>query len=129
VDAWAAQVGIQTAFRVEGLDGRRLPHDVEVAFYRVAQEALNNVAKHANAQRVEVMLERRHDCVLLVVEDDGVGLDASEPVAGRHGFGLVGMQERAALVGASLDIDTTPGRGTTILVRMAMSPNEPPNHV
>jgi signal transduction histidine kinase len=98
----------------------RLASEVETALYRIAQEALNNVAKHARAQRVEVLLERRPDCVLLIVEDDGVGFDATKPATGRHGFGLVSMQERAALVGARLDIETTPGHGTTILVRMAM---------
>jgi signal transduction histidine kinase len=102
----------------------RLASDVETALYRIAQEALTNVAKHARAQRVEVLLERRPDCVLLIVEDDGVGFDATKLAGGRHGFGLVGMQERAALVGARLEIETTPGQGTTILVRMDVAPTD-----
>jgi two-component system, NarL family, sensor histidine kinase UhpB len=66
-----------------------------------------------------VILERRADHVLLIVEDDGVGFDlATEGTAGQ-GFGLLGMQERAALVGASLQIESAAGKGTTILVRMA----------
>src|SRR4051812_21058481 len=129
VHEWSGRHGVAAEVHTSGLLDDRLASEVETALYRIAQEALNNVAKHANAQRVEVLLERRADCVLLVVEDDGVGFDGSQPVAGRHGFGLVGMQERAALVGASLDVDTTPGRGTTILVRMAMTPHEAPNHV
>jgi PAS domain S-box-containing protein len=120
VQEWSARHGVSAEVHTSGLLDDRLASEVETALYRIAQEALNNVAKHARAQRVELLLERRPDCVLLIVEDDGVGFDGSKPAAGRHGFGLVGMRERAALVGASLDIETTPGQGTTILVRMAM---------
>jgi signal transduction histidine kinase len=67
---------------------------------------------------VEIILERRTDCILLVLEDDGVGFEQPDSGAAGSGFGLVGMQERAALVGASLQVDSTPGKGTTILVRM-----------
>jgi signal transduction histidine kinase len=93
---------------------------VETALYRIAQEALNNVAKHSRARRVELILERRPDCVLLIVEDDGVGFVDANGGNTRRGYGLVGMQERAALVGASLEIESTPGKGTTVLVRMAV---------
>ena len=126
VQEWSARHGVAAEVHTSGLLDDRLASEVETALYRIAQEALNNVAKHALAQRVEVILERRPDCVLLIVEDDGVGFDAGKPAAGRHGFGLVGMQERAALVGASLDIETTPGQGTTILVRMAIVASDAP---
>jgi PAS domain S-box-containing protein len=126
VREWSGRHGVAAEVHTSGLLDDRLASEVETALYRIAQEALNNVAKHARAQRVEVILERRPDCVLLIVEDDGVGFDAARPAAGRHGFGLVGMKERAALVGASLDIETTPGRGTTILVRMAVAANDAP---
>ena len=119
VREWSVRHGVAAEVHTSGLLDDRLASEVETALYRIAQEALNNVAKHARAQRVDVLLERRPDCVLLVVEDDGVGFDAARPSGGRHGFGLVGMQERSALVGASLQIDTTPGQGTTVLVRMA----------
>jgi len=109
-----------------GLLDDRLASETETALYRIAQEALNNVAKHARARRVEVLLERRPDCVLLIVEDDGVGFDVAKRTGGRHGFGLVGMQERAALVGATLDIESTPGEGTTILVRIALTAPDAP---
>jgi signal transduction histidine kinase len=69
---------------------------------------------------VEVILERRADHVLLIVEDDGVGFDPSGTAGtAAHGFGLLGMQERATLIGASLQIESAVGKGTTILVRMA----------
>ena len=119
VQEWSARHDISAEVHTSGLLDDRLASEVETALYRIAQEALNNVAKHARARRVEVLLERRPDCVLLIVEDDGVGFDATKKVSGRHGFGLVSMQERAALVGARLDIETMPGQGTTILVRMA----------
>ena len=123
---WSARHGVAAEVHTAGLLDDRLASEVETALYRIAQEALNNVAKHALAQRVEVILERRPDCVLLIVEDDGVGFDAARADAGHHGFGLVGMQERAALVGASLDIETTAGQGTTILVRMAVASSDAP---
>jgi PAS domain S-box-containing protein len=121
VQEWSGRHGVQAEVHTSGLLDDRLASETETALYRIAQEALNNVAKHARARRVEVLLERRPDCVLLIVEDDGVGFDVAKRTGGRHGFGLVGMQERAALVGASLEIESTPGEGTTILVRIALT--------
>jgi PAS domain S-box-containing protein len=120
IQEWSQRANIAAELHASGLLDDRLAPEVETALYRIAQEALNNVAKHSHARRVEVILERRSDCVLLILEDDGVGFEASNSAADRHGFGLVGMQERAALVGASLEIESTPGKGATILVRMAV---------
>jgi signal transduction histidine kinase len=117
---WAARVGIPARLHTSGLLDERLPPDVETTLYRIAQEALNNAAKYSRARHVEVLLERRSDSVVLVVEDDGVGFDADGVATGR-GFGLVGMQERAALVGGTLEIESSPGKGTTILARIAVS--------
>ena len=118
VQDWSQRVNIAAELHSSGLLDDRLASEVESALYRIAQEALNNVAKHARASHVEVILERRPDHVLLVVEDDGVGFDAANAGTGNQGFGLMGMQERAALVGATLQIESTPGQGTTIIVRM-----------
>ena len=85
--------------------------------YRLAQEALNNVAKHARADHVDVVLERSAEHVSLIIEDNGVGFDASNAETIGEGLGLIGMRERAALVGADLQIESTPGRGTTVIVR------------
>ena len=87
--------------------------------YRIAQEALTNVARHSRATKVEIILERRADHVLLVVEDDGAGFEPADETGQSAGFGLRGMHERAALVGASLEIESAAGKGTTILLRMA----------
>jgi PAS domain S-box-containing protein len=117
--AWSERTHIPAKLHDSGLLHQRLPSEVETTLYRIAQEALNNVAKHASAQHVEIILERRADAVLLIVEDDGLGFEPAAISGG--GFGLVGMRERAALVGASLEIESAPGQGTTVLVRIADS--------
>jgi PAS domain S-box-containing protein len=119
VQNWSARVGIAAALHTSGLQDERLAADTETTLYRIAQEALTNAAKHSRAENVEIILERRDDSVLLVIEDDGVGFDAGEESRSR-GFGLLGMRERAAVVGATLEIESTPGIGTTVLVRMAV---------
>lgn len=121
VQDWSARVGIAARLHTTGLMDDRLPPDVETALYRIAQEALTNVAKHAAASNVEVILERRTDSVLLIVEDDGVGFDPASRETSAEGFGLVSMRERAALVGATLEIESSSGNGTAILVRLPTS--------
>jgi signal transduction histidine kinase len=116
---WSNRVGIPATLHTSGLLDARLPADIETALYRIAQEALTNVAKHAKAESVEIILERRPEHVLLIIEDDGVGFDPAASHSEREGFGLLGMQERAGLVGASLEIESSRGKGTSILVRMA----------
>jgi two-component system, chemotaxis family, CheB/CheR fusion protein len=116
VESWGRHSGVQAEFRIGGLDDVRLTPDVETTFYRVAQEALNNVAKHAHASRVDVLLERRNGAILLVVEDDGVGFDAADP-SQSGGLGLSGMHERASLIGAGLQIESSPGQGTSVFLR------------
>ena len=117
---WSKRVGIAAELHSTGLLDDRLPSESETALYRIAQEALTNVAKHARAENVDVILERRADHVLLIIEDDGVGFEADGDSSG-HGFGLLGMQERAALVGATLEIESAAGQGTAILVRMQVA--------
>lgn len=119
VQTWSKRVDIHAQLHTSGLLDERLSSEAETTLYRIAQEALTNVAKHSRAVNVEVILERRPDHVLLIVEDDGVGFDYGEASVAGRGFGLQGMQERAALGGASLEIESAAGKGTTILVRMA----------
>ncbi len=119
VQNWSARAQIAAELHTSGLLDDRLAADVETTLYRIAQEALTNVAKHSRARHVELILERRDDQVLLVVEDDGAGFDPGERTPG---FGLLGMQERASLVGAHLEIESAVGGGTTILVRMSAAP-------
>jgi signal transduction histidine kinase len=99
----------------------RLPPHVEVALYRIAQEALQNVMKHASAERVTLRLSTGNGAVHLVVEDDGRGFrpgNAGHTRNGEPSYGLVGMRERAELVGARLQITSKPGTGTRVQVEL-----------
>jgi PAS domain S-box-containing protein len=118
VQDWSSRVRVTADLHTAGLEEERLSSEIETTLYRIAQEALNNIAKHAHAKHVEIILERRADHLSLVVEDDGVGFDPAAAGAPGRGFGLLGMQERAAMVGATLEIESAVGDGTTILVRM-----------
>jgi len=122
VQEWSSACGIQAGFQSLDMDADHLSPDVETHVYRVTQEALHNVYKHARAGHVSVVLERRVGEVVLVIEDDGCGFDPS--VRGR-GLGLVGMRERAALVGATLELESMPGHGTTLYFRVPTRTAEP----
>jgi signal transduction histidine kinase len=115
---WAETAGIQVDVETTG-DPRPLLPDIEVALYRVAQEALANVGKHAQATRVGLTLSYLDDVVLLDVRDDGVGFapDAAKRArAGRagHGYGLAAMAQRLRRVAGGLEIESSPGEGTAI---------------
>lgn len=118
--------------RVEAAELRMAEH-AETAVYRTAQEALQNVAKHADAQSVRLRLQRHKDRVVLEVADDGTGFDITAPSTtapsvgwpggpGPTGFGLAGMRERAELLGGQLDLAATPGRGTTVRLTIPFLP-------
>jgi PAS domain S-box-containing protein len=117
VTEWSAHVGIPAEFRFGGFENGQIPRDAEVAFYRVAQEALNNISKHAHASRADVVLAVNDGEVVLVIEDDGVGFESAGDGFRANGLGLAGMRERAALVGATLQVESTPGKGTSIYLR------------
>jgi len=111
--------GLEIDVLVRMRDGEeaRLPHDTESTVYRLVQEALNNVAKHAGASRAEAMVERSGDTVEVTVRDDGRGFD---PTSANGGFGLTGMRERVELAGGALEIDAAPGRGTTVFASIPL---------
>jgi signal transduction histidine kinase len=98
--------------QVETLTNERLPGEVETTLFRIAQEALTNIVKHAQAQNVTVLLTRREGIAAIVIEDDGRGFDPE--LGDPDGIGLVGMRERAELLGGRLRIESSPGSGTTI---------------
>jgi two-component system sensor histidine kinase UhpB len=120
-ESYSSRHAVRVAFSAEGFDDReaRLPPQVELVLYRVVQEALTNAAKHANARTLRVELHRRADEAVAGVEDDGQGFNVDDMMRSRErGLGLFGMQERLALVGGQLVIDSTPGIGTKILARV-----------
>jgi two-component system, NarL family, sensor kinase len=111
VERWEAETGI--AARYGAVNGSRpLPPSVEAALYRICQEALTNVARHAGAERATVRLVATPDRVRLAVEDDGSGFDAAGVPEDRHG--IVGMRERAEVLGGTLEVRSGPGEGTRI---------------
>ena len=121
-EEYGERVGLRIDCQVADLDHhRRLPPEVETAVYRIVQEALTNVAKHAQATRASVVLRHRGDSLLAIVEDDGRGFDV-EAVLGtapaEKRLGLFGMSERAALLGGRFSIESAPGRGTTVFVEV-----------
>ena len=120
LNEWSAHYGISSHFATAGDPGGLLSRAAELTIYRVAQEALNNVVKHAHASRVDVLLEARDRTVVLVIEDDGVGFEPDAAATAAKGIGLAGMRERAALVGGSLQVESQPG-GTTIYLRCPVS--------
>lgn len=115
---WSKRFGIHAKLHMTRPADERLTSDMETTIYRLAQEALNNVVKHARADRVDIILEHSREHVSLIVEDNGVGFNPSEIQTTGGGFGLIGMRERAALAGGDVQIESTPGRGTTVILRV-----------
>jgi len=113
-ETFGAQTRIDVQFE-PGLADERLPGEVETALYRIVQESLTNVVKHAQAAHVSVLLTRRGGSVAAVIEDDGRGF---EPGEADGGFGLEGMRERIQLLDGTLTIESAPGGGTTLVAEV-----------
>jgi signal transduction histidine kinase len=116
-ETFRAQTGMRVDLETQLGDGR-LPSEVETALYRIVQEALANVVKHAGAARVSILLTRRDTSVAAVIEDDGAGFDPA--TVGKDVLGLVGMRERVGLVGGDLRIESSEGAGTTIVAEVPL---------
>jgi signal transduction histidine kinase len=116
VRQWSDYHHIAAEFQAADIT-RRLPIDVENHLYRIVQEALNNVVKHAQASRVAITLRQAERGLHLEIQDDGHGFDTGE-LRGPAGIGLLGMRERAALVGGDIRVESHVGRGTTIAVML-----------
>jgi signal transduction histidine kinase len=109
-DAFVGRVRVPVDLVVQG--DCELSHDIKVAFYRVAQEAMNNIAKHSGARHVEAHLECRPGQLDLRIQDDGLGFEVDSVPPGHMGIAI--MRERAASVGATLKVESQPGQGTTV---------------
>lgn len=113
------RAGMETSFSSGGIE--RLPEEIEAELYGFANEALNNILKHAKAARVSLELRRSGDGVILEIADDGVGFDLESGRRG-GGLGLRGMEERAARLNSRLTIQTGPGEGTRLAIEMPLPP-------
>jgi len=119
LEDWSHNYKISSDFSLRGLKDQRLDPEVETHLYRIMQEGLNNIVKHAHATNVNVLLERRIDSVSLIIEDNGDGFDVDAPAkngSSSHGLGLIGMRERAMLIGGDVQIESTKRIGTTLFV-------------
>jgi signal transduction histidine kinase len=113
VDTYSRRTGLEVDSHLAGLEPR-LSEPVESALYRIAQEALTNIAKHAGASAISIVTRRDAERLTMIVEDNGTGFDAAAPA---EGLGLVSMRERAELLGGSLRVESTE-HGTTLVVEV-----------
>lgn len=118
-ESWEERTGISCVFRHEGLVGlvKPLGDAIDIAVYRITQEALTNVTRHAQANAVWVCLSRAVESLTLVVQDDGRGVDAARA---SEGLGLLGARERAAALGGTLDVQSAPGAGVRIALQLPL---------
>jgi signal transduction histidine kinase len=112
----AEKQGLNISFTSHGIV-ERLPANVETVLYRIVQEALTNIVRHAHATRVDVVLTVRDSKLIVIIEDDGIGFDPETAPADTH-LGLFGMRERAEMIDAKLMIESSPGNGTTIMMEV-----------
>jgi signal transduction histidine kinase len=117
----ARSTAIEISSQIDDIDDL-FPEDLRINFYRIVQEGLNNVVKHAAATQLEVRIQRNNERTVLTIKDNGRGFAAVGPTApsGPGGFGLTGMAERAKLLGGDLQVLSEPGRGTLMTVTLAL---------
>ena len=117
---WSAHFNISGEFHSRGLGDQRLSPEIESNFYRIAQEALNNCAKHSKCTRADIILERSENQVVLIIEDNGMGFNSQSEEYPSLAVGLLGMRERASLMGGTFEIESAHRKGTTIFVRVPL---------
>jgi signal transduction histidine kinase len=117
VQEFSRQYGIVVEFEAIGMQGKRLIDEVETALFRIVQESLTNVALHAQAARVDVIINIRNNQIIAIIEDDGVGFTPTSPTVESH-LGLFGMRERVEMLGGKLTIESSPGKGTAVNVEV-----------
>jgi signal transduction histidine kinase len=126
-ERYTTQTNVRVAFKHTGLEGRRFAPEVETAAYRIVQEALTNVARHAEVGEVTVRLWADRDTLGVQVEDQGAGFDVESALVRGTSSGLSGMHERVTLLGGQLTIESVPGVGTRLTAEfpLAVSPAGP----
>ncbi len=124
LEDWSHNYMISSEFSLRGFTDHRIQAEAETHLYRIMQESLNNVVKHAHATSVSVLLEWSSKDVTLIIEDDGVGFSPTKSGKirdGQNGLGIPGMHERAVLIGGELQIESVPDEGTTVFARVPHS--------
>ncbi len=125
VSDWSERFGIPCRMETDGLDDSKLPADVAIGIYRIVQEALTNIAKHAKATRAKVTMQRQDGRLQVIVQDNGVGFDVASVLRRpdeTKRLGLVGMMERAAMLSGKLTVESKPKRGTKVVLEVPISP-------
>jgi signal transduction histidine kinase len=115
VDDFTARSQIQGSFGHKNIP-TVVPQEIATCLYRVTQESLNNVARHAEASRVDVELTGSRSVLTVTITDNGVGFDSEQPRNGSHGLGLLGMKERVALIHGDIQVMSAVGKGTKVQV-------------
>jgi len=119
VDEFRRQYEMNVEFEAVGMGDKRLPIEVETALFRIVQESLTNVVLHAQATRVDVLINLRNKHVVTIIEDNGVGFLPASPTVENH-LGLFGMRERIEMLGGKFTIESAPGKGTTVNVEVPL---------
>jgi PAS domain S-box-containing protein len=119
-ERYTAQTDVQVVFKHTGLEGQHFASEVETAAYRIVQEALTNVARHADVSEAAVRVWADGETLGVQIEDQGAGFDPEDALAAGDSSGLSGMQERAVLLGGLLTIESNPGAGTTLTVELPL---------
>ena len=119
VDEFRRQYDMNVEFEAVGMGDKRLPIEVETALFRIVQESLTNVVLHAQATRVDVLINLRNKHVVTIIEDNGVGFLPASPTVENH-LGLFGMRERIEMLGGKFTIESAPGKGTTVNVEVPL---------
>ncbi|MFG3756278.1 sensor histidine kinase, partial [Klebsiella pneumoniae] len=129
VSEWGGQAGVAADFHCTDGTLDEIGEEIRNAIYRIIQEALSNIAKHAYADAVSVIVSRAGGLLRLTIEDNGCGFDTA--TAGKRareqftgGLGIAGMRERVILLGGDIEIESAPGAGTTIFVRIPVEPGK-----
>ena len=120
-EEFSGNSGLRLDLHLPAIAGRRFSDTIETTLYRILQEALTNVWKHAGASTVSIIVDHQEDTLRMIIEDNGRGFDVEGVLQGAvaHGrFGILGMRERLALVGGSLFVESQPGSGTTLFVHV-----------
>jgi PAS domain S-box-containing protein len=120
VKEWSYYSGVSSELIASSKKIKRFSPETETNLYRIVQEALNNIHKHAKANKVNVILDKREDTLVLIIEDDGIGFNPKSKKNSSRGLGLTGIKERAVLIGGNVEIESARKKGTTIYVRIPL---------